>query len=64
MCFCCLLLDKSIPNPADFNKAMKEADNSYEHNQIVLDKLGEKVDNIDDYIWELHKEDLEPFGRQ
>lgn len=63
MCYICILIDKSIPNPQQFNKAVQEANISPEHEQIVLDKLNEKVDNIDDYLWEIHKDNIEPFGR-
>lgn len=63
MCHICVLIDKSIPSPTQFNKAVQEANISAEHEEIVLDKLEEKVDNIDDYLWELHRDTIEPFGR-
>lgn len=64
MCIICLLLDKSLPNPSEFKRALTESNISVEHEKKVLDKLSEKVDNIDDYVWELHKDSIEPFGRQ
>ena len=64
ICFVCILLDKSIPTPKQFTRALGEANISTEHEEIVLDKLEEKVDNMGEYLWELHKDTIEPFGRQ